>query len=228
MNLKKITLIIFIFTTTLSYSQIDNLTMFINGVMVEVKPPNVDKALSEDWDALQKTAHIKYLTPNFEESYIDNDQQNKYELRYNIYNDEMEFVQNNQTYYTYKKENQIINFFKINRSFIILKNEDKLGYFEILAKGNYSIYRKPKVDFIEGKMPKNNFELKTESRFIKQKDKIFISINNTNLIKLPNNKNAFLNLFGDKKEKVKSYMKSKKLNRKNTEDLILLFLHLNS
>ncbi|WP_405610012.1 hypothetical protein [Polaribacter sp. Asnod1-A03] len=228
MKIQKTIFLLLFLSTTFGYSQIDNLTMFINGVMVEVKPPDVDKALSQDWDALQKTAHVKYLTPNYAEARIDNDIENKYELRYNIYKDEMEFVQNNQTYYTYKKEDQIINFFKIDKKFIILKHEGKLSYFQILVKGNYSIYTKPKVEFMEGRLPKNNFEIKTESRFFKQKDKTFISINNNELIKIPSNKKAFFDLFGNKQEEVKKYLKSKKLNRKKEEDLVLLFLHLNS
>lgn len=224
---KTILLILIAFNVSLACAQIDNLTMFINGVMVEVKPPTIDDYLSKDNEALKKTLHLIYLTPNFNKVSIDGKSKNNYLLRYNIYQDEMEFVTNNITYYTYKEENQIIKFLELDKTFKILSYKNKLGYYQVISKGKFNLFSKPFVIFHQGKPPKNNFELNVPARYEKKDDRIFVSIENNDLIKLPKRKKDFYKIFGNKANEVKKFMKSNKLNRKKIDDLIKLFNYLN-
>lgn len=220
-------LVFVLLNSLFTFSQIDNLTMFINGVMVEVKPPSIDDILDKDNIALKKTLHLIYLTPSFQSAKIDNNKKN-YSLRYNIYQDEMEFMREGKTYYTYKEENQIINFEDIKKAFKILSFKNKLGYYQIKTQGNYSLYTKLIVQFNQGKPPKNNFEINIPASYYKKEDKIFISINNGELIKLPKKKKSFYNLFESRANEVKKFMKTNKLDRKKVEDLHKLFTFLNA
>lgn len=224
---KNILFILIVFNFTVVFSQIDNLTMFINGVMVEIKPPTIDDYLSKDDIALRKTLHLIYLTPNFNKVSIDGKSKNNYLLRYNIYQDEMEFVTNNVTYYTYKEENQIIKFLDLDQTYKILSYKNKLGYYHVINEGKFNLFSKPSVVFHQGKPPKNNFELNVPARYEKKDDKIFVSVANDALIKLPKRKKDFYKFFGNRANEVKKFMKSNKLSRKKIVDLTKLFNHLN-
>lgn len=223
----KIIYTVLLLSSTITFSQIDNLTMFINGVMVEVKPPSIDDVLKKDNLALRKTLHLIYLTPSFQNAQIDKNKK-KYQLRYNIYQDEMEFIRDGKTYYTYKEENQIINFIDLKKVFKILKYKENLNYYQIKIEGKYSLYTKLNVQFNQGRPPKNNFEINIPASYVKKEDKIFVSFNNNELIKLPKKKKGFYKIFGSESNQVKKFMKSNKLDRKKTEDLVILFKHLNS
>lgn len=198
-----------------------------NGLSITIKGPNTEIEGVTAVDATAKTQHLRFLTEGYQDANV-NDLKDKFYFRYNIYEDEMEFVRDGTVYFLTKTENQLIKFLNSNRNFVVLNNENNLKYFEVNYKGKISLYTKQNVEFKEGRVAKTQFETAKESKFFRTKDTYYLSVNDGDLIELPKKEKDLLSLFGNKANEVKKKMKKEKLNRKNLNDIIKILEYYNT
>lgn len=150
-------------------------------------------------------------------------------LRYNIYNDDIE----------YQKDNNILaiaNPQEVKRIFIgdlafvynayLLSNEKAYGYFQLLNEGKANVLKKHEVSY---QMPtaEQAYTPAAPPRFIDLPDKLFVKIGNNPAQKYTNTKKLLV-IFGDKKAEMEKYLKKENLNIKKEEDLVKLILFYNS
>ncbi|WP_439129923.1 hypothetical protein [Polaribacter sp.] len=198
-----------------------------NGLSITIKGPNTEIEGVVPENAAAKTQQLRFYTEEYQKAIVD-DLKNEFYFRYNIFADEMEFIKNGTIYFLSKTENQIINFVVIDKKFTVLKLDGKLQYFELNVQGNASLYTKQNVEFKKGKVAVTQFETTKKSKFVRNRDSYYVSINNGELTKLPRRKKDFYKLFNEQSNMIKKYMKKEKLNRKKIEDLVTIFNYYNS
>lgn len=169
---------------------------------------------------------------DFEKVYIDGYTKELPEMRYNAYSDEMEFYNKNEVYYIDKLEDVVINFPKLNKSYIVKKyrysGNTVLGYLVLLSKKNskLSLLKREKVELIAGEKSPNAYSKDSNDYFVKEKDLYLVS-NGENLFKLPKNIDDLAVLLGLNKNDLKQYIKSNKLNYNTEQGLVEVFNYIN-
>lgn len=162
----------------------------------------------------------KYLTEGFKPAMFNSDKE-VFFLRYNIYEDEMEFTKDKKVYYIQKTENTKITFRTMNKTYQCLNYDSNLGYYLVHIEPSpdkMGLITKESVKFIEGKKATSNYDQDRPANFLRQKDKHYLVINQS-LYKLPKKKKDFLSLFKSKDSTIKQYMKKNKLNYQKIKDL---------
>ncbi len=150
-------------------------------------------------------------------------------LRYNIYNDDIE----------YEKDDQILaiaNPHEVRRVFIgdmafiynayILSKKQTFGYFQILSDGKAKVLKKYEISY---QMPtaEQAYRPEVPAKFIPIPCKLYVAFGNDPAFRFTKTK-KLLRFFGDKRIEVEKYLKTKKLNLKKEEDLLTLFNYYNS
>lgn len=223
-NLMVATATFMLFATNTS-SQTNPNFEFKNKVREEIgSVKKVNKFENED---LEKTAHVRFLHQDYKKAYISKSTE-VYNLRYNIYTDEMEYVNNENIYNLNKSENKIIDFFEIKAKYGVFNLDDKLNYLLIKNSGKNSVLIKQIVEFDEGKKAVSQFDVKIAPKFYRKKDLIYIAFNNTTLKSVPKKNKSFYKLFEDKATLIKKYMSKQKLSHKKIDDLVKIITYYNS
>ncbi len=158
----------------------------------------------------------------------------KYLLRYNIFNEEIESIDENSKTTSFPKNNNlnflINNRLLIYRDYIFPKeNINKSGYYHVLSNGkNVLLLLKKNKIFKDGTKAQNSYQKDVNPRFLdrqillienKKNDKILIGKNI--------NKKQILDLFENNKN-IERYMKIKKTKTNNQDDLVSLIDYINS
>ncbi|MFT5214447.1 MAG: hypothetical protein ACI9WV_002177 [Patiriisocius sp.] len=190
-----------------------------NSLSITIQGPNTKIEGVTPEDASSKTQHLRFTNVAYKKATVGN-LKNSYSLRYNIFQNEMEFMKDNKNYFLTKIEGQIIHFIASDRKFTLLNMNGKLQYIEITYEGNTSLYTLQKVAFKKGKVAKTQFETAKKAKFSRNKDLYYIKIDNENLKKLPKGKKDFCALFGDHSSAIKGYLKKEKIDRKKGTALI--------
>jgi len=156
-----------------------------------------------------------------------------YLLRYNAYQDEMEFKKDTKLYYLTKSSNYPITFTDFNKVYQVYTFEEdhkqKDGFFVVLNIGNgISLLLKERIKFFEEVKPQSGYDKYQPPTLKRIDDKLYISYKNNTAIELPRKKKEILNLFSFKSKDINVYAKTNKLNFKNTEDLVEIFNYYNS
>lgn len=198
-----------------------------NGLSITIKGPNTEIEGVSPENAASKTQHIRFYTEEYQKAIVD-DLKSEFYFRYNIFADEMEFIKDGTIYFLSKSENQIINFVDLSKKFTVLRVDGKLKYFEINVKGHASLYTKQNVEFKKGKVAVTQYEVSKKSKFIRNRDSYYVSIDTEQLKELPRRKKDFYKLFKDQASNIKKYMKKERLSRKKIEDLIKIFNYYNN
>lgn len=159
------------------------------------------------------------------------EQPKEYFLRYDIYAEEMEFLNGDQLLAVTNKQDldyvQIANLKYIYTGFYI---NDKLnkGFLVELDSGKCSLYRKDRVRFEKEQPPKSSYTPGTPATFKSRPSLYFMSCLNSELQQF-NTDNSALDKFPPVlQEDIKSYMKKNKLKFKKESDLIQVFDFINS
>ena len=146
-----------------------------------------------------------------------------YQIRYNAYLDEVQFKKDNKIMAFLKEEKYgTIKFTDTNETLKLAnykyENNSVLGYLFVIADtGNVKIYRKSSVTFQDFKVAKNSYETDSPANFRRAPDVYFVQRGTAGIVELPSNKKQLIELFPDKKEEIKNYLKDNKLdyNTKN-------------
>lgn len=161
----------------------------------------------------------KYLTFTYELVTVDDFDQ-KAHLRYNIYDDEMEFVRENYLYYLVKEVGRKVYFEDTKSTYKIFKHSDKLTYFKVITQGSLTLLARHKVRHFEPIPAKSNYDKAKPEKYKRLKDELYLAIDHKVLTKLSGiKKSKLLKYFGNRKKEMKIFMKENNLNYKKESDL---------
>jgi hypothetical protein len=149
-------------------------------------------------------------------------------LRYNIFNDEFEFI-------TSRKDTLILDkiedfatifFTEINKKYQLTtytnsKNKLFYGYLINLKEINgFTLFKKENITFMEEKIAKTSLEVNMPAKFVKTNDTFFLKNKDKGTSEFPENKKGLLKLFPDKKEAIESFLKENKIDFDSESDLM--------
>ncbi|MGC5744497.1 hypothetical protein [Chryseobacterium sp. NFX27] len=163
----------------------------------------------------------------FEKVSIEGYSNNIQDLRYNAYEDEMEFAKDNENYFVNKVEGLVIHFPTLNKTYII-KNytylgNKKFGYLVLLNKkdAKYGLFKREKVELITGEKSPNAYGKDANDYFAKEKDLYLISSGNQ-FYKMPKNADELAEQLSLDKKELSDFVKSNKINFNKEGDLVKL------
>lgn len=152
-------------------------------------------------------------------------------MRYNAYEDEMEFEINGKINYIVKNQNVKINF-PDNKTYVLtryqLDGKEINGYLVILGnEGKYKLYKKEKVELLVNQNNKNVPYLNERPPQYERNKDLFLILYNGKFYKVPKNwKEIAKELSADNNE-VNDFIKKNKISVKDEADLIRLVEFLN-
>ena len=151
-------------------------------------------------------------------------------MRYNIFDDYLEFEQNNQTYIL-DPEPRIKKVTFDNKTFVVLKynnrDKSKLGYLQLLDSGRVMLFAKKNVLYRESQAPKALEASSTPAKYTNVADVYFYKIGNSDMVKIESIK-QMTESFQDQKDALAQFIKKEKISAKKEEDLIKLIKYYNS
>jgi hypothetical protein len=223
--MKKLLLIAFSFCLTLTINaQIDSGNNVFGGAggMFIGSNPTSDAELDKNGysqDQIRKIISNKYIIEAYKPAYVDDFKQIAY-LRYNLFEDQMEFVKDDNIYYLKKEIGRKVHFSLLNNTtYKVFELNGDLQFFETTVDGKNSLLLKKSVRYLKHKKATSTYGVDRLADFKRNKDELYLAVNNNKLIKIPTNKKRFFKIFGSKSSDVKSYMKKNRLNHKNLKDL---------
>lgn len=176
----------------------------------------VDKSVLEENVELEKK---KYLFFNYNLAAVD-DYDTKAYVRYNIYNDEMEFVKDKSIYYLAKEVGRRVVFAVPASIYKVYELNGELQFFKVLVEDKNSLIVKHRVRYVDAKVAKSGYDRAKPADYKRLKDEIYLVIGDKKMVKLSKKKKKeFFTSFGDKASEIKAYMKKNKLGYKSAEDL---------
>lgn len=168
-----------------------------------------------------------YPSKNFASAKIGTSDQ-QISVRYNSYNDEVEFKKDDQILSLLKKpEYSRIEITSPKQTLVLLETSDDLsGYFFEIIDGKNSLYKKIKTKFFDA-VPAANSYASDKSATFKTLDPVYYIKTEKGFIKKPKNQKEISDQFPDKKEALNTFFKSNKIKFDREEDLIKLVNFLN-
>lgn len=144
----------------------------------------------------------------------------KYYMRYNVYNDEFEFITPKNDTLVLDRINDFskITFVGTNKKYVLLdyiNSSGKLvkGYLiDLHSKGSSALYTKEKVSFYDGKIAKTSLEKDMPARFVKSENEYYFKNKENAIIEFPDGKKQLTKLFPDKKSNIETFFKENKID----------------
>jgi len=206
--------------------QLRKLMDFVNGK--KVISGELHKELSES--DIEGSA---YLNAEFTNGALYTLQKEKYvdvPLRYNLYNDEMEFKNSQNEILAIADPGNIERIEIGNAVFYympyLLGKKTINGYFELIISGNVSLYTKHKVSFLAAEVAGAYKDAKPP-RFERSADEYFIK-NRNNPASIISNKKDLLDILSDHNTEIESFVKKNKTKVNDLDDLIGVVKYYNS
>jgi hypothetical protein len=150
-------------------------------------------------------------------------------LRYDCFNDILEFRRDNKTYCADPKES--VKKAEFGGKVFVYKTFEKEGgtgnsYFEEVVTGKAALYARYSVNFHEA-VPTDGFTDARPAQFGDLMETWYIGIDSLPARKIVNNK-KFVEIFGNKKNEVEAYISKQKLSVKKKDDLKKIVTYYNS
>ena len=168
----------------------------------------------------------QYVSEVYIPSKIDDYTEESY-LRYNHYNDQMEFEKDGVIYYLKKEEGRTVLFTDSDVLYRVFELYGDLDYLLVKVEGENSLFVKQSSRFILPKKTRTSYGYQVNPKFRRNKDELYLSMNNGELIRLSSNKGEFYAAFGKNASVVKDYMKQQNLKHKKVEDVVKVVEYLN-
>lgn len=178
-----------------------------------------------NYDDIQGTP---YPDKDFMKAKISGTTDEQVPIRYNSYNDEIEFKKEDKVLALPKKtEYGRIEVISPKKTLVLLDTSDELaGYFYELANGKNSLYKKVKTKFIDFIPAPNGYSSDKPANF-KTLDPVYYIKTDKGFIKKPKSQKEIIEQFPDKKDSLNTFFKSNKIKFDKDEDLIKLVTFLN-
>ncbi|MGC4129538.1 MAG: hypothetical protein QM564_08235 [Bergeyella sp.] len=166
----------------------------------------------------------------FDKVIIEGYSKNVQNLRYNAYEDEMEFQEGEQLYYTNKEEGLKIEFPELKKTYqcinYSIEGKNRFGYLVLLVENpKYSLYKREKTELLKGEKSPNAYGKDANDYYAKQKD-LYLIKRGHDFIKLPKNQKEFISQFSLNKAYFEKYIKDNKLSFSKEGDLIKIMEYL--
>lgn len=195
-----------------------------------------NKAMSGDWKKTLTEADIKgspYAIDEFVVGTIYTIQKLQYvdiPMRYNIYNDQLEF-KNPEGEVMAVAAPEVIETVELGNIKMVyqpysVSKKIRKGYFSVIDKGKASLYLRQEIVFKEATEP-GAYKEAEPAKFEKRPDEYFIQVG-TSEAKLVDNKKDLLEAFPDKQGELEGFIKKNKIKPNSREDLIELVHFYNS
>jgi hypothetical protein len=191
--------------------------------MTHLQLRSVDKSILKGSLEMEQK---KYLVYAYEIASVD-DYDTKAYVRYNIYEDQMEFVKDKSIYYLTKEVGRKVHFKESGFSYKVFELKGEMGFFKVYLEGKTSLVAKQTVKYVDAKVAKSGYDRAKPADYKRKKDELYISFNKA-LVKVPSKKKDFYPLFGSNAEAMKTYMKKNKLSHKKINDLKKIVTHSNT
>ena len=157
-------------------------------------------------------------------------------MRYNAYDDVVEVQKSPNEIYTVSKDplydTFLMNFnlFKLRLvNFESEKNEPVYNYlFELTSWNNLSLLRKDKINFVEGRMPRNSFDLGNKPKFTPVVYSYYLEGKDKKIREFPNSKSKLIELYPKNEFEIKKYIKENMISLSKEKDLIKLTQYLST
>tara|TARA_R110002072_G_scaffold95197_16_gene209853 strand:+ start:12280 stop:12975 length:696 start_codon:yes stop_codon:yes gene_type:complete len=187
----------------------------MNIPIAHLRLKTIDRAAEKESEELVKK---KYLTYSYEIATVDSYDTKAY-VRYNIFDDEMEFVKDESIYYLAKEEGRKVHFTASGFTYKVYELNGDLHFFKLLQEGKNSLVAKQGIRYIDAKAALSGYDRAKPANYKKLKDELYLALEDKTLVKLSKKKNQFFSAFGSKESVMKAYMKKNRLNYKNRTDL---------
>lgn len=184
-----------------------------------------DAAYSEE--EKRKILIKQYLTPAYNAALIDDFTTLAY-LRYNLYNDQMEFVKNENIYYLKKDKGRRVRFTTFNTVYKVYELYGDLEFFLVQVEGKNSLLVKQEARFIEPRKANSTYAQDKKADFKRRKDVYYLALENGEIVKLSTKKKEFPNAFKGKEKEIKAFMKKNKLSSKKLGDMEKVVTYFNA
>lgn len=197
---------------------------------------NNNKILNGDYKPKLTESDIEgspYLKDDFIKGSVYTKSKDKYvdiPLRYNIYNDQIEFKVGDNDVRALAAPGTIEkiefdNYTMVYIPYAVAKKVRK-GFFIVLVEGKASLYEKPQVMFKEATKPVAYQEAEP-AKFVRNTDEYYIRVGESQA-KLADNRKDLLEIFPDKQKQLETFIKKQKVKPSNPESLKKLVQYYNS
>lgn len=167
-----------------------------------------------------------YIFPEFTPVKVGGEMQ-IFTVRYNAFNDRMEFKDQENVYEYYPNVNdQVFLLMGINKKYHYLNYKNKDGKFangylvEVYkGKGN-SLFKKESVKFTPGQVSKTGMDRTYPDKYSKADDVYFIQFGEGEIIEVPTSRKEFLKIFGENEKMVSDLIKKEGYSFKDHKDII--------
>lgn len=152
-------------------------------------------------------------------------------LRYNGYEDEMEFEEGDQLYYANKEEGLKIDFPNLKKTYQILNYsfdyKSRFGYLVLLVDNpKYSLYKREKVELLSGEKSPSAYGKDTNDYYAKERD-LYLVKKDFEFFKFPKNTKEFVARFSIDKTEFEKFVKTNKLSFSKEQDMTKMIEYLN-
>lgn len=188
---------------------------------------NSNKLISGEWKNVLTEDQIEgspYLNKEFESGTVytvQRQQYNEIPLRYNIYNDNLEFKTPDNEIMALSApeivEKALVGNTILTYSTYLVANKTKKGFFVVLEEGKASLYAKPAVAFQEATEPAA-YKDAEPARFVKKADEYYIRIGSEQAV-IISNKKDLIEAFPDNRDKIESFISKNKIKTNKPEGL---------
>ena len=173
----------------------------------------------------------EYIDEEFKSALVNGGTQ-RFQIRFNAYNNVMEYKKDNENLILIKKDNTLIEFLKGDTyelvSFTDKKGKELVEYLNVIRNaGKVAIYKFEKIIFVEARPAQNTYDTGAPAEYKKASDTYYLKINDS-FSELPTKQKEYIKLFPNKEAEIKDFFKTNKINFKNNTDLIKLANFLNS
>lgn len=168
---------------------------------------------------------------NFEQVTIEGYSKNIQNLRYNGYEDEMEFEDGGQVYYANKEDGLKIEFKDFKKTYQILNysydSKNRFGYLVLLVENpKYSLYKREKVELLKGEKSPNAYSKDANDYYAKERD-LYLVKKEAEFFKFPKNSKEFIARFAVDQSEFEKFVKTNKLSFSKEDDMIKMVNFLN-
>jgi len=217
--MKRFLLLLFVFS--LSYTTHAQMVR-VNGYEQILSPKSAED-IPED---LKKIQFKKYLFQDYKPAYVDDFKERAF-LRYNIHEDQMEFVKDDNIYYLKKETGRRVRFAD-NTTYEVYGLNGKPQFFLVHVGGKNSLLARQIVRFIKAREATSGYDTGKPADYKRRKDELYMILDDKGVVKVPTKKKDFYKAFGANSASVKSYMKKNKLGYKKEKDLKKIVQYLNT
>jgi len=197
---------------------------------------NSNKMIGGEWKNViteDQIAGSPYLKKEFENGSIytvQRQQYNEIPLRYNIYNDNIEFKTPENEIMALSApeivEKAVVGNTILTYSPYILANKTKKGFFLVLEEGKASLYAKPAVAFQNATEPAA-YKDAEPAKFVKKSDEYYIRIGSEQAV-IISSKKDLIAAFPDNLDKIESFISKNKIKTNKADGLKEVVKYYNS